>query len=494
MGNKIFKDVMMTFGLIILFLGNSNAQVGMGTATPISAAALDITSTNKGFLPPRMTHAQKTAIASPAAGLTVWCTNCGSTGEMQVYNGSAWTNMVGSAATNPTSNGSAIVSEYAPSSTSAGTISMGTALTGVTQTITTTVATVGTYSVSAIANGITFAASGNFLVAGSQDIVLTATGTPTAVGTHTFTINTTPNINFSRTTNSNPSSNGTAAVSAYSCSTAASGSMSPSVAVSGVTQTITATVTSVGTYSIATTANGVTFAASGTFAGTGAQNIVLTAIGTPTASGTNTFTLNTTPNCNFSRTTEVYVGSVTSPNTGKIWMDRNLGASQVATAFNDALSYGDLYQWGRGADGHQLRTSLNTSTTSSSDVPSHGNFITNSSDWRNPQNNSLWQVLTGINNPCPSGYRLPTDIEFSNEESYFSPQSHIGAINSVLKLPMAGYRLNTNGVVYGQGTIGYYWTGTVSVNNSADYTFNNGNSNMNTIPRSFGLSVRCIKN
>jgi len=98
MGNKIFKDVMMTFGLIILFWGNSNAQVGMGTATPISAAALDITSTNKGFLPPRMTHAQKTAIASPAAGLTVWCTDCGSRGEMQVYNGYAWTNMVGSAA------------------------------------------------------------------------------------------------------------------------------------------------------------------------------------------------------------------------------------------------------------------------------------------------------------------------------------------------------------------------------------------------------------
>ena len=290
-----------------------------------------------------------------------------------------------------------------------------------------------------------------------------------------------------------PSSNGTAVVSAYTCSTASAGTLTPSTVVSGVTQTITATVTSVGTYSIATTANGVTFAASGTFAGTGAQNIVLTATGTPTASGTNTFTLNTTPNCNFSRTTEVYVGSVTSPNTGKIWMDRNLGASQVATAFNDALSYGDLYQWGRGADGHQLRTSSKTSTTSSSDVPSHGNFITNSSDWRNPQNNSLWQGLTGVNNPCPSGYRLPTDIEFSNEESYFSPQTYIGAINSVLKLPMAGYR-STTGVVSGQGNIGFYWTGTVSVTSSADYTFNNGNSNMNTIPRSFGLSVRCIKN
>lgn len=79
--------------------------------------------------------------------------------------------------------------------------------------------------------------------------------------------------------------------------------MTAGVAVSGVTQTITATVTTGGSYSISTTANGVTFAASGTFANTGPQDIVLTATGTPTASGPNDFTLNTTPNCTFSRTT-----------------------------------------------------------------------------------------------------------------------------------------------------------------------------------------------
>jgi hypothetical protein len=37
-------------------------------------------------------------------------------------------------------------------------------------------------------------------------------------------------------------------------------------------------------------------------------------------------------------------------------MDRNLGASQVATSSTDPASYGDLYQWGRPADGHQIRT------------------------------------------------------------------------------------------------------------------------------------------
>ena len=47
---------------------------------------------------------------------------------------------------------------------------------------------------------------------------------------------------------------------------------------------------------------------------------------------------------------------------GRVWMDRNLGASQVATSSTDTNSYGDLYQWGRGADGHQLRISNTTST------------------------------------------------------------------------------------------------------------------------------------
>ncbi|MCP3892599.1 MAG: hypothetical protein GY702_27545 [Desulfobulbaceae bacterium] len=77
-----------------------------------------------------------------------------------------------------------------------------------------------------------------------------------------------------------------------------------------------------------------------------------------------------------------------------IWLDRNLGASQVATAYNDTLAYGDLYQWGRGVDGHESRTSPPTTVLSSSDAPRHDNFILTSSspyDWRSPQNDNLWQ-------------------------------------------------------------------------------------------------------
>jgi uncharacterized coiled-coil DUF342 family protein len=66
---------------------------------------------------------------------------------------------------------------------------------------------------------------------------------------------------------------------------------------------------------------------------------------------------------------------VTNPITGKIWMDRNLGATKVASSYDDSQSYGDLYQWGRGNDGHQCRNSTTTSILSVTDQPGHGDFI-----------------------------------------------------------------------------------------------------------------------
>ena len=64
------------------------AQVGVGTSTPDASAALEVASTTKGFLPPRMTATQRAAISSPATGMMVYQTD-GTTG-LYVYNGSAW--------------------------------------------------------------------------------------------------------------------------------------------------------------------------------------------------------------------------------------------------------------------------------------------------------------------------------------------------------------------------------------------------------------------
>ena len=188
------------------------------------------------------------------------------------------------------------------------------------------------------------------------------------------------------------------------------------------------------------------------------------------------------------------IPSVINTITGKIWMDRNLGASQVATSSTDANS---LYQWGRATDGHQLRTSGKTTTVATTNTPGHGNFITNSYDspfdWRNPQNDNLWQGVNGINNPCPKGYRLPTVAEWEAERTSWSSNNAAGAFASPLKLPAAGGRSYTNGSLGSLGS-GLYWSSTVDGTNSRRLQFDNSDATtVYSFLRATGYPVRCIK-
>lgn len=187
---------------------------------------------------------------------------------------------------------------------------------------------------------------------------------------------------------------------------------------------------------------------------------------------------------------------VTNPTTGKTWMDRNLGASKVADSLTDVNAYGDLYQWGRRSDGHQCRTSATTTVLSSSNQPSHGNFIlvnTNPFDWRNPQNINLWQGVNGINNPCPIGYRLPTETEWDTERLSWNTSSPTGAFSSFLLLTVCGARLNNNGAIVNVGNTGYYWSSTTSLIQSRHLALAPITQN-NSTTRSYALTVRCIKN
>ena len=91
------KKISLFIALILLFSRPIFAQVGINNdnSAPNSSAMLQIKSTNKGLLPPRMTGAQRDAIVAPAAGLIIWCSNCGVSGELQVYSGIVWKNMTG---------------------------------------------------------------------------------------------------------------------------------------------------------------------------------------------------------------------------------------------------------------------------------------------------------------------------------------------------------------------------------------------------------------
>lgn len=76
---------------ILVFLAITIAgiaqNVGIGTTTPAASAQLDISSTSKGLLPPRMTTSQRNAIASPAAGLIIFNTT---TNSLEIRNSTAW--------------------------------------------------------------------------------------------------------------------------------------------------------------------------------------------------------------------------------------------------------------------------------------------------------------------------------------------------------------------------------------------------------------------
>ena len=77
----LFFSILLAFSLL------SFAQIGIGTPTPNSKAALDVTSTTQGLLPPRMDLTQRAAITSPPAGLTIYNTT---TSSLEFYNGTAW--------------------------------------------------------------------------------------------------------------------------------------------------------------------------------------------------------------------------------------------------------------------------------------------------------------------------------------------------------------------------------------------------------------------
>ena len=69
------KGSIFLFFFTLIIIGSTNAQTGIGTITPNASAKLEIAATDKGLLLPRMTSAQRTAIASPANGLLVYQTD-----------------------------------------------------------------------------------------------------------------------------------------------------------------------------------------------------------------------------------------------------------------------------------------------------------------------------------------------------------------------------------------------------------------------------------
>jgi len=191
--------------------------------------------------------------------------------------------------------------------------------------------------------------------------------------------------------------------------------------------------------------------------------------------------------------------TVTSPYTGRVWLDRNLGASQVCTSFDDVACYGDYYQWGRAHDGHQVSISSNTPILAN-DVSSvgDGNFITSANDWASVDSNGSlrafnWSKSDGTS-VCPSGFRVPTLSELQAETVDNNVTNRDTAFSNFLKLPSAGFRAKASGVMISENNKGALWVSSVYGSNSRSMYFDINSANDNTVKRASGRSVRCIKN
>ena len=167
--------------------------------------------------------------------------------------------------------------------------------------------------------------------------------------------------------------------------------------------------------------------------------------------------------------TKPWTYGTVSTATGRVWLDRNLGATRVATSSTDAAAYGDYFQWGRPADGHQTKYLTNnnstgfTNTKSATAVPSTDLWIQPidaSNDWLSTPDNTLWTGANPATNPCPAGFRIPTEAEWSAENI-----ANVGATfqTNGLKLTLPGMLTNfsSGGASYtAKGSYGQYLTQT----------------------------------
>ena len=140
--------------------------------------------------------------------------------------------------------------------------------------------------------------------------------------------------------------------------------------------------------------------------------------------------------------------------TGRVWLDRNLGATQVATSSTDSAAYGHLYQWGRNDDGHESRSSATTAALATTITPGTNTFITiNSSphDWTTADSTGSSRVSAWSNGEandiCPAGFSVPLESELEAERASWATNNASGAYGSNLKIPVAGDRRLSDGAL-----------------------------------------------
>jgi len=164
----------------------------------------------------------------------------------------------------------------------------------------------------------------------------------------------------------------------------------------------------------------------------------------------------------------------------KCWITSNLGASQQATAVDDATeaSAGWYWQFNR-MQGYKHDGTTRTPNTT------WINSIDEDSDWL-PANDPC-SIELGV------GWRLPTETEWTNVDASGGWTDWNGPWNSDLKMHAAGGLLYSDGSLIYRGMYGVYWSSTQLENTYGWYLFfTSGDCYMDYGPKAFGFTVRCI--
>ena len=199
---------------------------------------------------------------------------------------------------------------------------------------------------------------------------------------------------------------------------------------------------------------------------------------------------------------------IKSPDTGRYWLDRNLGATKACSASaGDEACYGYYYQWGRSNDGHEsLIDSTRATGTKSTTITVANNFFivifTGIIDWTSTDSNGTnrsdaWKD-GGSNDICPVGFSVPTSVELAADTvSATTTKITNGAtaFSSFLKLPLAGYRsreFSTRGGFGGLHHAGSLWSRTVSSLGGRGMYFYSSDADVVSLRRIRGSNIRCI--
>jgi len=174
------------------------------------------------------------------------------------------------------------------------------------------------------------------------------------------------------------------------------------------------------------------------------------------------------------------------------WASRNVDAANTFAAAAD--TYTSFYQFNR-----------NVAWPVSGTVTGWTSSIDEDSDW------------TTANNPCPTGWRLPTNAEqqaLVNAGStwveadargnavagrYYGPNHATcrldGDMTGCIFLPTVGFRNSSNGAVFGQGASGHYWSSVESTSLNGRYLIllSTGSSSVGNSTKAYGFGIRCVR-